>query len=120
MIIIPTRAIVIPTHTSPEADEIPAVQYFDIVYYYNTGYSTLFHSMTTAIALEDLEAHIEQMDELKVAVELHAPKQGDEKEIVQIRKQSKQAQRAVLEQISKGQELQMQPPQNGLGGAQSS
>jgi len=106
MITIPTRAIIIPTHTSPESDGLPAIQYFDIVYYHNTGHSILFHSMETAVPLDELEPHIEQMDELKIAVEVHVPSKSDEKQIIQIRSRSKQAYQSVREQIAKSQETQ--------------
>jgi len=95
MITLPTRAILIPTHTTPAVEDLPEKQYFDIVYYFDTGHSTQFHSMTTTIPLEELEPHIEQMDVLTVAMELHVPKQGDKKEIAGVRKLSQQAYQSI-------------------------
>jgi len=88
MITIPTKAILIPTHTSPEVDGLSAVQYFDIVYYFNIGQSVQFHSMTNAVPLDELDAHISQMDELRVAMELHVPMVSDKAKITHLRTQA--------------------------------
>ena len=100
MIIIPTKAIIIPTHTSIETHEVQATQYFDVVYYQNTGHSIVFHSMTTTIPLEELEQHIEQMDSLKVSIEIHVPNKDDKGEVTKMRKMSHQAHLAVMEQVA--------------------
>ena len=89
MINLPTKAIVIPTHTTPASDaELPAVQYFDIVYYQDTGFSVLFHSMATTIPLNELEAHLEQIDALKVTLEMHVPLKNESKAIKSLRQEA--------------------------------
>jgi len=103
MIVIPKRAVVIPTHTTPEMDGIPAKEYFDILYYADTGHSMMFHSMTTSIPLEELEPHIAQMDELKIAVEIHIPIKSDEKQVTLMRSQAKQAFQSVQERLEVSQ-----------------
>jgi len=105
MIIIPTKAIIIPTHTSEESDGVTAIQYFDIVYYQNTGHSIAFHSMTTSIPLEELEPHIEQMDFLKVSAEIHVPTKADKTEMTKMRKLSQQAHLAVREMSASQDEV---------------
>jgi len=77
MITIPTKAIIIPTYTAPEVDDLQAVQYFDIVYYQQIDWEVMFHSMSTTVPLDELQPHLKQMKELKVAVELHMQTQDD-------------------------------------------
>lgn len=93
MINIPTRAIIIPTHKQEANEEtgLQEIEYFDIVYYWNTGYSVMFHSMTTTVPLEELEPHLEQMEELKIATEIHIPNSGDEPEINSLLTEARQA-----------------------------